>query len=685
MNETITAAGENRLRHAKSPYLLQHAQDPVHWYGWGPEAFQAARQEDKPIFLSIGYSTCHWCHVMGRETFRDPEAAEALNRTFISIKVDREERPDIDAVYMAACQALTGSGGWPLTILMTPDQKPFWAGTYLPPRGQGGRLGLVELLGEVERLWRLDRDSLLALGQRVTDRLSQPEEKAPEEPAPLLFQEAVRQCRESFDRENGGFGGAPKFPTPHELLFLLEYAACAHSPEAMEMAELSLTQISRGGIFDHIGGGFCRYSTDEAWLTPHFEKMLYDNALLSYLYLQAYARTKRPWYQTIASRTLEYALRELRLPSGGFACGQDADSEGEEGRYYLLTRQEVCRALGSQEAGERFCQWYGMDGQGEQIPHLLKNGQFDSSAGLFITERETLADYRRRRSPLHRDGKVVTAWNAMMAAALAKAYRVSGEKRYLRAAESTRMFLRTRLAAPGGTLRHCWREGEAAADGQLEDYAYYCWALLELYAANFSVSCLREAAVLAETLEKLFWDRENGGFYATAKDGEPLIVRQKGVWDGPYASGNAVAALALGRLWRLTGEPRFRELWQRQLAWLSGQIGAVPMAGCGGLLAILEAQYPAGELVCVSAERTPAWLAGTAEEHRLLAAAKTPDNSRALALLAPHTAELPIPRRGQMLYLCRDGACGAPSASREQLLSRLAQQEAAVPAAAPPQ
>ena len=292
MNDTIiTAAGCNRLHKEKSPYLLQHALDPVHWQSWGEEAFAAARQEDKPVFLSIGYSPCHWCHVMGRDTFRDPETAEALNRAFISIKVDREERPDIDAVYMAACQALTGSGGWPLSILMTPDQKPFWAGTYLPPRSRDGILGLVELLDEIERLWRLDRSRLLELGQRVTDHIARREERMAEEPAPLLLQKAVEQCRESFDKENGGFGGAPKFPTPHELLFLMAYAAHENNCEALNMAETTLTQISRGGIFDQIGGGFCRYSTDGEWKTPHFEKMLYDNALLAYTYLQAHVQT----------------------------------------------------------------------------------------------------------------------------------------------------------------------------------------------------------------------------------------------------------------------------------------------------------------------------------------------------------------------------------------------------------
>ena len=668
MNDTIiTAAGCNRLHKEKSPYLLQHALDPVHWQSWGEEAFAAARQEDKPVFLSIGYSTCHWCHVMGRDTFRDPETAEALNRAFISIKVDREERPDIDAVYMAACQALTGSGGWPLSILMTPDQKPFWAGTYLPPRSRDGMLGLVELLDEIERLWRLDRSRLLELGQRVTDHIARQEERMAEEPAPLLLQKAVEQCRESFDKENGGFGGAPKFPTPHELLFLMAYAAHENNCEALNMAETTLTQMSRGGIFDQIGGGFCRYSTDGEWKTPHFEKMLYDNALLAYTYLQAHVQTGRAWYRTIAGQTLEYALRELRLPGGGFACGQDADSGGEEGRYYLLTPKDICCALEDGETGSRFCRWYGMDGKGEQIPNLLKNGQYELSNAVFVTEREKLADFRRRRHPLHRDSKAVVSWNAMMTAALAKAYRVSGEKRCLRAAESARMFLRTRLTAPDGTLYHCWREGEAAADGLLEDYAYCCWALLELYEANFSTSCLWEAVKLANQMAALFQDQEKGGFYSTAVDSERLIARQKEPWDGPYASGNSIAALALGRLWRLTGEERFRSLWKRQLDWLAGQIQDAPAGGCGSLLAMLEARHLAGELVCVTAERIPPWLAGTAEEYGLLAAAKTRDNSHALEQLIPHTAAFPIPDKGHMLYLCRDGSCSAPVKTLEEL------------------
>ena len=374
-----TANAENRLGREKSPYLLQHADDPVHWYPWGEEAFFAAAREDKPIFLSIGYSTCHWCHVMGRESFRDPEVAKVLNRSFVSIKVDREERPDVDAVYMDACQALTGSGGWPLTILMTPDQKPFWAGTYLPPRGREGRGGLVELLEEVERLWRGGRSGLLDLGQRVADHLTREEPaRASRRPSRALLDAAARQLEEEFDPEHGGFGTAPKFPSPQRLLFLLDRARRGEDAGALAMAEHTLTQMARGGIFDQVGGGFCRYSTDRGWRMPHFEKMLNDNALLACAYLEAYAQTGKPYYRETACRTLDYVLEELRLPGGGFACAQDADSGGEEGRYYLWTKEEICAVLGDQD-GERFCTWYAIPSQGRWLPHLLYEPQYDQA------------------------------------------------------------------------------------------------------------------------------------------------------------------------------------------------------------------------------------------------------------------------------------------------------------------
>ena len=660
-----TANAENRLGREKSPYLLQHADDPVHWYPWGEEAFFSAAREDKPIFLSIGYSTCHWCHVMGRESFRDPEVAKVLNRSFVSIKVDREERPDVDAVYMDACQALTGSGGWPLTILMTPDQKPFWAGTYLPPRGREGRGGLVELLEEVERLWRGGRSGLLDLGQRVADHLTREEPaRSSRRPSRALLDAAARQLEEEFDPEHGGFGGAPKFPSPQKLLFLLDRARREGEAGALAMAGHTLTQMARGGIFDQVGGGFCRYSTDRGWRMPHFEKMLNDNALLACAYLEAYAQTGKPYYRETACRTLDYVLEELRLPGGGFACAQDADSGGEEGRYYLWTKEEICAVLGDQD-GERFCTWYAIPSQGRWLPHLLYEPQYDQAWRRLSGQCRALAQARRTRG-LHRDDKVLTSANALMIAALARAYRVLGDARYLRAAESARLFLKTRLMDPDGRLYLRWRDGEAAVPGQLEDYAFTCWALLELYEADFSVHCLKSAVKLADAMAERFWDEARGGFYRVGAGGEVLLVRQKEVYEGAHPSGNAVAALALVRLAKLTAEERLRTLADRQLAYLSGAAAEYPAGCCFGLLAVAEDLSPRPDLLCAARE-VPAWLAGACEEYRLSALAKTEENARSLAAWAPFTQPYPVPPEGMALHLCRDGACLAPVGSLEEL------------------
>ena len=671
MSRSITAEG-NRLRYEKSPYLLQHAQDPVDWWSWCPGAFREAKKEDKPILLSIGYSTCHWCHVMGRETFRDRETAETLNREFVCIKVDREERPDVDGVYMAACQALTGSGGWPLTILMTPEQEPFWAGTYLPPRGRDGRLGLLELADEVSRLWRSDRRRLLELGQEVTRRIAG-RPVAARTPDEALLRRAAEELGRRFDRADGGFGTAPKFPAAYELLFLLEYARRTGDAGARDMAEVTLTQMARGGIFDQVGGGFCRYSVDGSWRTPHFEKMLYDNALLAYAYLEAYAQTGRPCYRETACRTLDYAIGELGLPGGGFACGQDADSGGEEGAFYFLSRSDVEEALGAGEAQE-LCQRLSI-GEGPSIPNLLS----DRGWADFYAEHEArlcrLAAFRRRRRRLHRDDKVLTAWNAMMIAALAKASRVLGEERYLAAARSARLFLKTRLTQPDGRLWLRWRDREPALEGQLDDYAFYCWALAELYEADFSASCLREAAELADRMAPLFRDESGGGLYRTAAEGERLIVRQKDAFDAGIPSGAGAAGLALAKLARLTGQERFRRMAGEQLAWLAGAAQDYPAGCCFALLAVMEELYPRQELVYVSGKTPPRWLAGVGEDYRLAVLAKTPENERALANLSPHSAGYPVPKDGERFYLCREGACLPPAESLERL-RELLQEEA---------
>ena len=375
----------NQLQFEKSPYLLQHQDNPVAWLPWGSRAFDAARTGDKPVFLSIGYSTCHWCHVMAHESFEDPAVAEALNRNFISIKVDREERPDIDAVYMAACVAMTGSGGWPLTVLMTPDQKPFWTGTYLPKEA------LLSLLEQVAHLWHRDRPRLYTVGEEWAAHLQAEQAGRPGTPQRDLVTQAAAQYRQAFDPVWGGFGQAPKFPTAHNLLFLMRYARCSGDSGAMQMALQTLDAMYRGGLFDHVGGGFSRYSTDRHWLVPHFEKMLYDNALLIFSYAEAFQYTRRPLYQTVACRAAEYVLRELEAPTGGFFCGQDADSDGVEGKYYVFTPAELRSVLG--EDAEPFCRWYGITARGNfegwSIPNLIGQGNIDS-------EPEAMADIRAR-------------------------------------------------------------------------------------------------------------------------------------------------------------------------------------------------------------------------------------------------------------------------------------------------
>ncbi|WP_066452590.1 thioredoxin domain-containing protein [Anaerotruncus rubiinfantis] len=661
---------ENRLIHEKSPYLLQHAHNPVEWYPWGAEAFEAALREDKPIFLSIGYSTCHWCHVMERESFEDAQAAELLNRAFIAIKVDREERPDIDAVYMAVCQALTGAGGWPLTILMGPDQKPFWAGTYLPKRSRYGQLGLVELLEQVSSLWRTGREQLLQAGDEIAAHIASQKPARAAEPDKALPRAAAALFRRGFDPRNGGFGNAPKFPAAHNLLFLMEYSRLNKDADAMSMAETTLIQMARGGLFDQVGGGFSRYSTDEKWLAPHFEKMLYDNALLTYAYLEAFARTGREFYRGIVRRTLDYVLRELTGPEGEFYCGQDADSGGEEGRYYLFTPDEVKNVLG-QEDGDRFCRWYDVTArgnfEGKNIPNLLGNDSFEQDSLELADMRERLSRYRRSREELHRDDKVLTAWNALMIAALAKAYRVLGEVRYLEAANRAAAFLRENLTRPDGRLWLRWREGEAAHDGQLDDYAFYAWALLELYAAGADISHLREAIRLSGELETHFWDARRGGFHLTAADAEQLITRPKEVYDGAMPSGNSAAGLVLIRLWKLTGESRWQALADRQLAFLAGSAGDYPSGHCFALLALMEALYPSRELVCASADTPPEGLREIAEQYRLYTLVKTRENAEQLAICAPFTGSYPLPQAGTAFYLCQNGSCAAPVTSLSQL------------------
>ena len=623
----------NRLANEKSPYLLQHKDNPVDWYPWCDEAFEKAQAEDKPVFLSIGYSTCHWCHVMAHESFEDEESANVLNENFICIKVDREERPDIDSVYMRACQAMTGSGGWPLTVFMTPQKKPFFVGTYFPKHSRYGSLGLVELSNRIADLWQNKRENLLKSGEEITAAISAENAKSGE-PREALLQKAYNILSRSFDTKFGGFGTAPKFPAAHNLLFLMRRGDT-------EMVYTTLTAMARGGIFDQIGGGFSRYSTDDIWLKPHFEKMLYDNALLIIAYHEAYEKTENADYYNVAKRTADYIRRELCSPGGGCYCGQDADSEGVEGKYYTLTPREIIAVLGKDE-GEDFCRTYGIS-EKNGIPNLIESMEKPWSEKRL----QKLYEYRKRRAELHTDDKILLSWNAWTIIAFAKIG-------YLETAEKISDFIEEKLTDGDNRLLLRYREGEAANDAQLDDYAVYVLALLSLYRATFDVKFLENATLRAEQMLDFFED-ENGGFYLTAHDAEELISRPKESYDGAMPSGNSAAATVLETLAQLTGEPRFRKAADRQMRYIAGQAEGYPAGHTFALLAMDKALSPSRELI-VCGEKIPQELKKLrGDDFNILF--KSSANAERLKKCAPFTADYPVPQTGASWYLCENGTC----------------------------
>ena len=575
----IMAQASNRLINETSPYLLQHAHNPVDWRPWGEEAFAKAKAEDKPVFLSIGYSTCHWCHVMAHESFEDTDVAQCLNRSFISIKVDREERPDIDGVYMRACQTMTGSGGWPTSIFMSADGKPFFAGTYFPKEA------FLSLLDAIARAWQGDRGSLLESGERLAGILAQnARNEAARDDAPIA--RTVETFRRTFDLEYGGFGGAPKFPSPHNLMFLLNTAP--------ELAEKTLLQMFRGGIFDHIGGGFSRYSTDRYWLVPHFEKMLYDNALLAMAYLMAYETTGKALYRSVAERVFGYLEREMRAPDGGLFSAQDADSEGTEGKYYVFTPQELEELLGEAD-GKRFCLRYGItpvgNFEGKSIPNLLRAPEQDDAVDAFLPK---VYEYRRRRIAPHTDKKELTAWNALAAAAYAMAARILKHEAYLNRAREIVDWIERELTE-GNTVFAGVTDGKRSGPGFLDDYAFSVFALIQMHQATLEDRYLSRAAELTERAGELFWDEKDGGFFFSGVENETLIARPKESWDSAMPSGNSVMAYNLSRLALLTEEERFTERAQQQRRYMNGEASDYPV----GYSFFLYAALPVKKVVCV--------------------------------------------------------------------------------------
>lgn len=565
----------NRLINEKSPYLLQHAYNPVDWYPWGEEAFEKAKKENKPIFLSIGYSTCHWCHVMAHESFEDEEVARLMNRAFVCIKVDREERPDIDNVYMTVCQVILGRGGWPLNIIMTPNRKPFFAGTYIPKNSRFSQTGMLELVPRIEEIWDRQHEEVLESAEKITSTIQNMiSESAGENIGESILQEAYEELLMSFDYEYGGFERAPKFPTPHKILFLLRYWRRSGNPEALHMVEYSLVNMYRGGIYDHLGSGFHRYSTDNMWIVPHFEKMLYDQALTATTYTEIYQVTGKRLYKEAAEGILDYVLRDLTSQEGGFYCGEDADVEGEEGKYYIWTLEEVQKVLSPEESelitkvfnfseGGNFEEEIRGKKIGTNIFYMSRslealaaemNIPFDEVESRIKIAKEKLLSARSKRKRPAKDDKILTDWNGLMIAAFARGFQTFGEEKYLKAAEKAADLILWRLYSPNKRLLHRYRDGKSGISGNADDYAFLIHGLIELYEAGFKLKYLKAALCLNREFLEHFWDPVQGGFFFTSNDSESLIFRKKEFTDAAIPSGNSIEMLNLLRLSRITAD-----------------------------------------------------------------------------------------------------------------------------------
>ncbi len=654
----------NRLKNEASPYLRQHAENPVDWYPWGDEAFEKARREDKPVFLSIGYSTCHWCHVMARESFENKAIADILNENYVSVKLDREERPDIDSVYMQACTALNGSGGWPLTVIMTASQEPFFIGTYLPPENRGGRLGLESLLRAIAVKWKSERIDLEKSSGEIMRFLRNEAKRGRGQAQQDLPEKAAEQLMASYDEEYGGFGRAPKFPSPQNLLFLTEYAKLSGKKTYRQAVENSLRQMYRGGIYDHFGGGFCRYSTDREWLAPHFEKTLYDNALMALVYTQAWQEGHMALYRDVAEATLDYCLRELKAEKGGFYSGQDADSEGEEGAYYLFTEEEVCNILGG-EAGKHFAECYDITKEGNfggrSIPNLLLNTRWNLLPEGYGEYREKLRLYREERMGLFTDEKILLGRNGLMLMALARAAAAFGDRRYLMEAKELVAFIEGGLTK-GGRLCAMRMGDETKHPAQLDDIAFYALGLLELYNADFDAGHIERALELAKLLEADFAD-EAGGYYRTAHHAEKLIIRPKEIYDGALPSGNTAAALLLSKLWRMTGDIEIAQALERQLDYIASGLGNYPAGAAFGMTAMYLHEKGSREMVCACPDESiPAELKVVLSRWtpELTVLVKSPANAEKLSALAPFTADMQPQNGKAAYYICQDGTCSMP-------------------------
>ena len=650
----------NRLIHEKSPYLLQHAHNPVDWFPWGEEAFEKARKEDKPIFLSIGYATCHWCHVMAHESFENPQAAALLNEAFVCIKVDREERPDIDEIYMTVCQMLTRSGGWPLTIVMTPDRHPFFAATYIPRDSRYGRTGLLELVPRISAAWKNQRAAIRKSAADIMTALVEPEAGSSAVETNLLAR-AYQESEQAFDSRYGGFGPAPKFPSPHRLIFLIRQ----NPPAAREMVAKTLHAMRQGGIWDQLGFGIHRYSTDREWRLPHFEKMLYDQALTALACIEAYEAYGDASYRRMAEEIFEYVLRDMTAPEGGFYSAEDADSEGVEGKFYAWSLDELKGALTPDELAVAISVFHVQAGgnfrdeatgrlTGDNILHL------SGDADVPVDIRKKLFAVREQRIHPLKDTKVLADWNGLMIAALAKAGRVFDAPKYTDAAQRAVGFV-VRELQEEGRLMHRWRDGHTAVPGQLADYSFMIFGLLELYETTLDLQFLKNALMLTETVNAHFQDQPGGGFYQTADDAELLILRPKSMQDSAIPSGNSVQMLNLLKLARLTGRTGYETLADRTARAFAATLNRVPSAFTQALQAIQFGQGDSTEVVIVGDQKLPATQA-------LIQAVRSvyqPNRTMLLKIpgleqIAPFVADMTLVDGKPAVYICRNFTCGQP-------------------------
>jgi uncharacterized protein len=681
----------NKLVTEQSPYLLQHAYNPVDWYPWSEAAFAKAEAEGKPIFLSIGYSTCHWCHVMEKESFEDEEVAKFMNEAFVSIKVDREERPDIDGIYMTVCQMLTGSGGWPLTIVMTPDKKPFFAGTYFPKQSRYRRAGMMELVPQLSEIWKSKNDDALKSAEEIYRALLNSSKFSGNEfLSNEILDSAFNELSRRFDPEKGGFGKSPKFPTPHNLTFLLRYWKKNKNEQALAMVEKTLQEMRLGGIYDHVGYGFHRYSTDQKWLVPHFEKMLYDQALLAITYTEAYQATKNVLYQQTAKGILEYVSRDMTSPKGGFYSAEDADSEGEEGKFYLWTIGELRDIL--KDNANLFIDIFNCEADGNWIDPMhggkvgtnilhIKNSikefclKYQMSIDkleikISLAQKQVLENREKRVRPL-RDDKIMTDWNSLMISAFSKTAQVFDEKKYIKIAESAAEFILKDLILPNGRLLHRYRNGKSDIAGNLDDYAFFISALLDLYETTFSIEYLSKALEFNNDLINYFWDEKDGAFFFTASDSEKLLVRQKEIYDGAIPSGNSVAILNLIRLHRFTGKSEFEDKASQMIKTFSQTIKTSPSAYTQFLSGLDFYLGPSKEILLVGNEneKTRCYLQVIRENFipNKVILFKNKESAESLSGFTGFTKSFQAKDRESVVYICENFSCKLPIDSEREL------------------